>query len=390
MQRNVREYLTKNTISHIITVCTAVLLYLAISNFDVVRKALGTIYGVLSPFVVAFVIAFLLNTPVKWFERKIFKNLKGARGISVLCSYILALLFLSALATAILPQVAESVVGAIGSVTSWLETFTKFVEDLSAQYQWDENIISSITEYLNDFIKTLSTFAVGLLPQILDISFSVGSIFINLIMSIIASVYMLMAKERLIFQIKKMLYAIFSVKKTERILEIGVRSNIIFTGFINGKMLDSLIIGILCFIGMFFIHSPYALLIAVIVGVTNMIPFFGPFIGAVPSIFILLVVNPVDAVIFAVFVLALQQFDGNILGPKILGDSTGLAPIWVLVSIAIGGGLFGFAGMLIGVPTFAVIYSILSENIDRKLESKEISVDKEKMTISFKEEKNDE
>ena len=200
MQRNVREYLTKNTISHIITVCTAVLLYLAISNFDVVRKALGTIYGVLSPFVVAFVIAFLLNTPVKWFERKVFKNLKGARGISVLCSYILALLFLSALATAILPQVAESVVGAIGSVTSWLETFTKFVEDLSAQYQWDENIISSITEYLNDFIKTLSTFAVGLLPQILDISFSVGSIFINLIMSIIASVYMLMAKERLIFQ----------------------------------------------------------------------------------------------------------------------------------------------------------------------------------------------
>ena len=155
-----------------------------------------------------------------------------------------------------------------------------------------------------------------------------------------------------------------------------------FTKFINGKALDSLIIGILCFIGMMFIYSPYAILIAIIVGVTNMIPFFGPFIGAIPSILILLMVSPFDALIFAVFVLALQQFDGNILGPKILGDSTGLAPIWVLVSITIGGGFMGFAGMIIGVPTFAVFYTLLSENMDKRLAKKNIVADREKMTLT--------
>ena len=133
---------------------------------------------------------------------------------------------------------------------------------------------------------------------------------------------------------------------------------------------------------MMFIYSPYAILIAIIVGVTNMIPFFGPFIGAIPSTLILLMVSPFDALIFVVFVLALQQFDGNILGPKILGDSTGLAPIWVLVSITIGGGLLGFVGMIIGVPTFAVFYTLLSENMDKRLAKKNIFADREKMTLT--------
>ena len=133
-----------------------------------------------------------------------------------------------------------------------------------------------------------------------------------------------------------------------------------------------------------FIYSPYAILLGVIVGITNIIPFFGPFIGAVPSILILLMVSPWDALIFAIFVLALQQFDGNILGPKILGDSTGLAPIWVLVAITIGGGMFGFVGMVAGVPTFAVIYSLLSENMDKRLAAKKIIADKDAMTLTPK------
>lgn len=382
MQNNVKNYFTKSTISNIITVCTAVLLYLAISNFVVVRSVLGKIYGVISPFVVAFVIAFLLHTPVAWFERTVFNKIKAKRGLSILCSYIIAALAIAALIVAAAPQVADSIVSIGNNIPVYIQTVTKLLNNLTTQYNWDPVFIETVTESVNTAFKTLSSFVLALVPKILNWSVSLGGLAIDLFMSIIASIYMLMTKERLIFQMKKILFSFCKEKRANRIIEIGNLTNEMFSKFINGKALDSLIIGILCFIGMIFIYSPYAILIAIIVGVTNMIPFFGPFIGAIPSTLILLMVSPFDALIFVVFVLALQQFDGNILGPKILGDSTGLAPIWVLISITIGGGLMGFVGMIIGVPTFAVFYSLLSENMDKRLAKKNIVADREKMTLT--------
>ena len=162
-----------------------------------------------------------------------------------------------------------------------------------------------------------------------------------------------------------------------------------FSGFIIGKIIDSAIIGVICFVGMSLLGMPFTLLISMIVGVTNVIPFFGPFIGAIPSIMILLMASPIDAIKFAIFVLALQQFDGNILGPKILGDSTGLSAIWVLVAIIVGGGLFGFAGMVVGVPTFAVLYSLTSDFLADRLKAKGITANgeplKPEMTVSEEE-----
>ena len=382
MQNNVKNYFTKSTISNIITVCTAVLLFLAISNFSVVRAGLGKVYSVISPFVVAFVFAFLLHTPVAWFERTVFSKFKAKRGLSILCSYIIATLAISALIIAAAPQVADSIVSVGNNIPVYIQTVTDFINGLTTQYHWDPAFIETVTETVNTAFKSLSSLVLSLVPKILNWSVSLGGIAIDLFMSIIASIYMLMTKERLIFQIKKILYSFCKKKRADRIIQIGNLTNEMFTKFINGKALDSLIIGILCFIGMMFIYSPYAILIAIIVGVTNMIPFFGPFIGAIPSILILLMVSPFDSLIFAVFVLALQQFDGNILGPKILGDSTGLAPIWVLVSITIGGGFMGFAGMIIGVPTFAVFYTLLSENMDKRLAKKNIAADREKMTLT--------
>ena len=382
MQNNVKNYFTKSTISNIITVCTAVLLYLAISNFVVVRSVLGKIYGVISPFVVAFVIAFLLHTPVAWFERTVFNKVKAKRGLSILCSYIIAALAIASLIVAAAPQVADSIVSIGNNIPVYIQIVTKLLNNLTTQYNWDPVFIETVTESVNTAFKTLSSFVLALVPKILNWSVSLGGLAIDLFMSIIASIYMLMTKERLIFQMKKILFSFCKEKRANRIIEIGNLTNEMFSKFINGKALDSLIIGILCFIGMIFIYSPYAILIAIIVGVTNMIPFFGPFIGAIPSTLILLMVSPFDALIFVAFVLALQQFDGNILGPKILGDSTGLAPIWVLVSITIGGGLMGFVGMIIGVPTFAVFYSLLSENMDKRLAKKNIVADREKMTLT--------
>ena len=389
MQNNVKNYFTKSTISNIITVCTAVLLYLAISNFTVVRSVLSNLYSIISPFVVAFVLAFLLHTPVDWFERTVFSKRKAKRALSILSAYVVFSLFIAALIVAAAPQVADSVVSVGNNIPKYIQSVTTVLNKLTNQYNWDSAFIASVTDTMNNAFKNLSTFVLSLVPQLVNFSVSIGSFAIDLFMSVIASIYMLATKERLIFQMKKILYSFLKEKKADRIIEIGGLTNEMFTKFINGEMVDSLIIGILCFIGMLFIYSPYAILIAIIVGVTNMIPFFGPFIGAVPSILILLMVSPLDALIFAAFVLALQQFDGNILGPKILGDSTGLAPIWVLVSITIGGGLMGFAGMIIGVPTFAVFYSLLSENMDKRLAAKNIVADRENMTLTPEGEKED-
>ncbi|MBR5306943.1 MAG: AI-2E family transporter, partial [Oscillospiraceae bacterium] len=364
-------------------------LYLAISNFTVVRSVLSNLYSIISPFVVAFVLAFLLHTPVDWFERTVFSKRKAKRALSILSAYVVFSLFIAALIVAAAPQVADSVVSVGNNIPKYIQSVTAVLNKLTNQYNWDSAFISSVTETMNNAFKNLSSFVLSLVPQLLNFSVSIGGFAIDLFMSVIASIYMLATKERLIFQMKKILYSFFKEKKADRIIEIGGITNEMFTKFINGKMVDSLIIGILCFIGMLFIYSPYAILIAIIVGVTNMIPFFGPFIGAVPSILILLMVSPLDSLIFAAFVLALQQFDGNILGPKILGDSTGLAPIWVLVSITIGGGLMGFAGMIIGVPTFAVFYSLLSENMDKRLAAKNIVADRENMTLTPEGEKED-
>ena len=380
--KNVKNYFTKSTISNIITVSTAVLLYLAVSNFTVVKSVVANFYDIISPFVVAFVIAFLLHTPLAWFERTFFSKLKAKRAVSILVTYIVAALLIAALIVAAAPQVAESVVSIGNNIPKYIQSVTAFLDKLTGQNNWDPVVVESVTDAMNGAFKNLSTFMIAKMPELLNFSVSIGTFAIDMFMSVIASIYMLATKERLIFQLKKILYAFLKEKRADRIIEIGALTNEMFSKFINGKMVDSLIIGIMCFVGMLFIYSPYAILIAIIVGVTNMIPFFGPFIGAIPSTLILLMVSPFDALIFAIFVLALQQFDGNILGPKILGDSTGLAPIWVLVSITIGSGLMGFVGMIIGVPTFAVFYTLLSENMDRRLSEKNIVADRDTMTLT--------
>lgn len=200
------------------------------------------------------------------------------------------------------------------------------------------------------------------LPQI-------GNGFISAVTALISSVYMLMGKDRLL---RKAVLALLPLPRARSVLEVCSRANRVFGGFIIGKIIDSSIIGVLCFVCMTLLRLPFAVLISVIVGVTNIIPFFGPFIGAVPSILILLIVDPIAALKFAVFVLLLQQFDGNILGPEILGDSTGLSALWVLVAIIVSGGLFGFAGMVVGVPVFAVLYALASSFFARRLWEKGI------------------
>ncbi len=223
------------------------------------------------------------------------------------------------------------------------------------------------------------------MPQFNDLiaSFTLGVIevfgaFFNFLVGIVVSVYLLNSKDLFCAQFKKILYAFVPAKSANEFISTVRRAHKIFGGFVTGKLLDSLIIGMLCFIVMTIFNWPYAMLISVIIAVTNIIPFFGPFIGGIPSALLILMVEPITSLYFGIFVLILQQFDGNILGPKILGDSTGLSSFWVIFSLLVFGGFFGFVGMAIGVPTFAVFYTLITDKIYNSLEKKKLPTDTQK------------
>ena len=193
---------------------------------------------------------------------------------------------------------------------------------------------------------------------------------LNILIGVIVSIYVLKDKEKLAAQSKRLLYSFCSVKKANSVIAVTRLTNDKFGNFITGKIFDSIIIGVLCFIILTIFRIPYTALVSVVVGVTNVIPFFGPFIGAIPSAFLILLAEPIKCLTFVIIIIALQQFDGNILGPKILGSSTGVSSFWVMFSILVGSGLFGFWGMLCGVPVFAVIYAIVSESCRCSLEER--------------------
>ena len=220
------------------------------------------------------------------------------------------------------------------------------------------------TDLLEKANELMSSLTVGV--------FNIVSELFNLLIGLIVSVYVLFSKEVFMRQTKKMVYALLTPHNANLVLHFTKKSNEIFGGFIIGKVIDSAIIGVLCFVGLSLLKMPYVLLVSVIVGVTNVIPFFGPYIGAIPSAILIFLTNPLQGLYFLIFILVLQQVDGNLIGPKILGNSTGLSAFWVIFAILLGGGLFGFLGMLMGVPTFAVIYYIIQMIINHKLERKNL------------------
>lgn len=354
--------------SNLAVVLIGITFFLCASHLNIVRAELSKFMGILAPFVWAFVVAYLLDGPIRYMEKKF----KLRRGAAIAVVYLLAFILIGALLSFVVPQLMQSVMMLVDNIGNYLIGFNSFVEELVDRFHMDEEMIAGMMLSYQDLVQQATNLVKELLPQVLNYSIALGSGLVSGITALIASIYMLSGKNRLLSQFHKMVYAFLPLPKAHRFLDVCSHANHIFTGFINGKILDSAIIGLICFICTTLFKMPFALLISVVIGVTNVIPFFGPFIGAIPSIMILLIVDPIKALWFSLFVIVLQQFDGNILGPKILGDSTGLSAIWVLVAIIVGGGLFGFAGMVIGVPTFAVLYSLTSEFLSGRLKAKNI------------------
>lgn len=292
---------------------------------------------------------------------------------------MLVLLIVIGLLWLVLPRLYESIQTLVTNLPLYFDRMRSTVEEIFKANQDVEDYVLGLFDNLS---QTLSSFLSGdLVNELKTVLVSITSSVYAVVMEIvyiaigfIVAVYILTSKERFAAQTKKVLYSIFDVQHATDIIEEAHEVNEIFIGFVSGKILDSLIIGVICYISLNIIQMPYKELVSVIVGVTNVIPFFGPFIGAVPSAFLILLVDPFKCLIFVIYILILQQIDGNIIGPKILGQNTGLSSFWVICAILVGGGLFGFAGMLFGVPVFAVIYRSVKRAVEHSLKKKDVPV----------------
>ena len=382
-----------------VTVCAILVFYDTFYQSGALGDFLQKAADILAPVLYGLAMAYLLTPVVNWFERGMlpgFNKLRARRGkpaiegyrgwlraLSILLTWSAVLLVIYLLMSVLVPQLVESVKTLIANAEGYYNTIygwgNALMEDNPRLAQW-------LQEQLENYRESAGSFIDGLMPKLENIISSVtGGIWsgvwgavtftMDMVIGIIISVYVLVTKEKSHAVACKAAYSLLREDRAAAVLQGGRRMDKIFSGFVRGKLLDSLIIGILCFIGCGVLKMPYTPLISVVVGVTNVIPFFGPFLGAIPSVFLILLVDPLKAVYFALFVLALQQLDGNVIGPKILGDSTGISSFWVIVSILVGGGFFGVLGMFLAVPVCAALQELIKYLMDRSLKKRDMPLD---------------
>lgn len=363
----------------------SMLFYFGIFHMDIIIKGIGTVLQILMPLIYGAVIAYLLNPILNFLEKKVIypllasKNRKAGKKAQRLIRYacILLAVFLMcwvvySLLMTILPEIINSTVNIINSFPQLMDDMQDWAtKSLENNPNLNTFVLGSFDKYAVQFENYLTR---DILPQLqgalLHLSSGVWDVLVffkNVVLGVIVSVYILADKETFTAKGKMMLYAFFSTEWANRILENLRFTHRTFGGFIVGKIVDSLIIGLLCYLGIGILKMPYRILISVVVGVTNIIPFFGPYLGAIPCAFLILLVDPLKSLYFLLFILVLQQFDGNILGPKILGESTGLSSFMVILAILVGGGLFGIVGMFVGVPVCAVLYALFWKHIEKAL-----------------------
>lgn len=276
MIKKIKSYFTDSAVKNTITLCAAVRFYLALNNIPTIKAVFSNAVSIISPFIYAFAIAFILNRPMMWFERTLFKDKKKKRILSVAVTFTIAISLISVLMVLVLPQIGLSIAYLVEAMPGFIQSVSQTAVEVMEQIHLNSRLSRQVQEMWNNIGTGIMDFTVSVLPGVVNVSIGIGNAVIKSIMSTIIAIYMLASKDRLKFQIKKFFYAYFSKNFAEETFELGRMSNTIFSDFIIGKMIDSTIIGIIAFIGMLFIYPDYAVLIAIIIGVTNMIPFFGP------------------------------------------------------------------------------------------------------------------
>lgn len=386
-QFKLKTYFMKG-FTYFLVIVACIVCYFAFLRIDDIAILLKEVATILQPIIMGLVFAYLLNPMVMMIERNLIpileKKIKNekkvrslARNTGVFTAILVTIAVVVLLLNMVLPELYESIRDMIISLPGQMNDAMEYLEEHAIN---DSAISGTLNTVLENGAASLETWLrTDLISQVNQMMSSLTSGVIsffetlfNIAVGLIVSVYVLTSKEKFIGQCKKATYALFQKDRANLILQVTRKSNEIFGGFVIGKIIDSIIIGVICFVVLSILKMPYTLLVSIVVGVTNVIPFFGPFIGAIPSIILILLAEPIKGLYFMIFILLLQQFDGNILGPKILGNSTGLSAFWVVFSILLGGGMFGFIGMVMGVPTFAVLYYLVDMFLNQKLEKKEL------------------
>ena len=387
-----------------LTVCAVLVFYDTFYMGGTLQRFVNKLFSVLAPVLYGCVIAYLLTPVMSWIERtllrvwrKLFphKHLKNGAGIlrfvSILLAEAVAILLVYLLMSVLIPQLVDSVTMLINNAEAYYYKVYNWADGLlDSENEVAVWVADFVTKYYSDGVTLLnfgSGHSFGMVGMRVDLPqaalgtltggiwsgiWSVVSFALDLIVGIIVSIYLMTMKEKSLARCCKAVYALFDEKKANAVIRGTRQVDRIFSGFVRGKLLDSLIIGALCFIGGSILKLPYTPLVSVVVGVTNVIPFFGPFLGAIPSAFLILLVSPKQCLIFVIFIVVLQQFDGNILGPKILGDATGISSFWVIVAILVGGGFGGVLGMFLGVPIFACVQELVKYLLDRRLRRRDM------------------
>jgi len=375
-----RKYFTI-CIYGIVTFCICLGIFKLTNNWQDTTSRLGDILSMLSPFLIAFLIAYFVNPIIRGINRLLFHKVNGGKYeklqkiTSLVIAYMIVVGFIVLLLNFIIPQVISSISELVKQSPAMIASIENLLGNLSEDFP--NTNFDVIEDFINDslpsFLDYFKTAMGNIVPWLYSAGISIISWLINIILAFVISCYLMWDKNNLLNSMKQIVRAFFSKDIAEKIIVTAKECNNIFSSFIIGKAIDSLIIGILCFILMTILRLPYGALISLFIGVTNMIPYFGPFIGAVPGALILLIINPSQALIFIIMIFLLQQFDGTILGPKILGDSTGLQPIWIIFAITVGGYTAGVLGMFLGVPIVAVIAHLLNKLINYMIKKREES-----------------
>ena len=367
----------------VFVIIAACIIFRIIFHWNATIQIFKDLLSNMSSFVVGILIAFMISPLASYIHDKLLinvchlQNKKLCKLLSILITYIIVLGFIAVCLVYIIPQLISSISDLSANIPLMYITFSRWLRDFAYENDFiNNNLINQFIDKLSPKMMELSTaLASKLIPWLYSASIAIIKWFIMIIIAIVVSIYLLSDKKIIFHNIKKLLFAFLPKHIAESTIEIATNCNKIFTGYIIAKAIDSLIIGVLCFFIMNILNLPYSVLISVIVGITNMIPYFGPYIGAVPGIIILTVTGFKYGIVFAIMILALQQFDGLILGPRLLGDSTGLRPIIILFAITFGGAYAGVAGMFLGVPIMAVLQYLFSLIVNRKLQEKNIVIE---------------
>ena len=384
MHFKITQEMKQKIIVYSTSLIIAILFFTILNKFKDIKRTIQFIITILFPFLLGIGIAFILNNPEKWVENKLLKNVplqkNHKRILATLIVFILAIGFLILFFSIIIPNTIDSVRQFSTNIAVYSDTFISYTKDFAYRMNISEKQVEQILINF-DITKKITSIVTESIPKIASYSYSFVKGFINLILAFVSAFYILLDRETLVKGIKKLNYSLFDKSFANYLTLWTNDAKTVFEQYIVGNIIDSFIVGVLCYVVILFLKIPYTSMVALIVGVTNVIPVFGPFLGAIPVIIILCLIDPLSALIFAIVIFIIQQIDGNIIKPIVLGDKLGMSGFWILFSVSVGGALFGVVGMFLGVPIFALIYAGIHDYITVRLKHKKITVNDKAGTI---------